>query len=131
MSESICLSCGKCCLATEMILSEQDIRLILDYNERYQNKDDFSFINREGLHQLKNVDGHCYFFNINSNKCAIYNQRPQGCRFYPLIYDHFRKRCILDDDCPNPRILYQDYNQIEAICKSLRKFLKYQIRIHL
>lgn len=131
MTEKVCISCGKCCMATEMILSEQDIKLILGYSELYQNQDDFAFINHEGLHQLKNIDGHCFFFDINSNKCKIYNMRPQGCRFYPLIYDTFRSKCILDQDCPHPRILYQDTNHIKKNCKSLRIFLKTQVKLPL
>jgi len=131
VSESICYSCGKCCVATEMILSEQDISLILDHTDSYKNEDDFTFINPEGLHQMKNIDGHCIFFNIASNKCEIYDQRPQGCRFYPLIYDQFRKKCTIDDDCPYPKLFYQNITQIKTSCKSLRKFLKSQVKIQL
>jgi len=131
MSESVCISCGKCCVATEMILSGQDINLILEHIGSCKTKDEFTFINPEGLHQLKNIDGHCFFFDITSNKCKIYHLRPQGCRFYPLIYDSFRKKCILDQECPYPRVFYQDSTHIKANCKSLRRFLKNQINVPL
>ena len=131
MTESVCISCGKCCVATEMILSEQDIRLILDYSELYRKREEFTAINHEGLHQLKNIDGHCFFFDIDSNKCKIYHIRPQGCRFYPLIYDTFRSKCILDQECPHPRVLYQNPTHIKKNCKSLKLFLKTQINLPL
>ena len=129
MIENVCISCGKCCVETEMILSEQDIRLILDHSESYQKKDDFTFINHRGLYQLKNIDGYCVLFNNSSNKCEIYDLRPQGCRFYPLIYDTSKNKCILDQECPHPRTLYRDSTQIKSNCRSLRKFLKTQVKL--
>jgi len=131
LTESVCLSCGRCCTSTEMVLSEQDIMLILKQSKVIQNEDEFSFINKEGLHQLRNVNGHCFFFDLNSKQCEIYYSRPQGCRFYPLIYDTYRKKCILDQDCPHPNNLYEDMAHLKSICKSLREFLKNQLQIHI
>jgi Fe-S-cluster containining protein len=125
----VCFSCGKCCMATEMMLSEQDIGVILDHKEQYISKDEFTVINKEGIYQLRNVDGYCFFFNHNTKKCKIYDFRPQGCRFYPLVYDPIRKKCIYDQVCPHPKLIYQNSIHLKSICNSLKKFLKTQLNI--
>mgnify|MGYP000132521352 CR=1 FL=1 len=88
-------NCFKCCLDTEMILSESDIKRIesLGYKREY-----FTEF-RDGFYRLRNIDGHCIFLNIETGKCKIYSYRPIGCRVYPVIYD-LNKGFILDTDCP-------------------------------
>ncbi|MFW9818681.1 MAG: YkgJ family cysteine cluster protein, partial [Candidatus Thorarchaeota archaeon] len=74
-------NCGDCCLETEMILSPQDIDLILlSYSDKI-NKQDFVLKNEDGNYQIKNVDKHCVFLDFSTKKCKIYKYRPQGCRF--------------------------------------------------
>lgn len=36
--------------------------------------------------RLRNVNGHCVFFDPQTRLCKIYPYRPVGCRLYPLIY---------------------------------------------
>ena len=84
---SLCENCGKCCLETEMILSQQDIELIKKSYPNNLRKQDFVFKTNNAQFQLKNIEGHCVFFDNFSKICNIYKYRPQGCRFYPLIYD--------------------------------------------
>jgi len=51
-----CEDCGKCCLETDMIVSEQDLGLILNNNSLGNlRKKDFTFRNKEGYVQLKNI----------------------------------------------------------------------------
>jgi Fe-S-cluster containining protein len=114
-----------------MILSENDLSLILKHNNRYANRDDIAFKNAEGLNQLKNIDGHCIFFNMTSKLCDIYRNRPQGCRFYPLIYDPLRKKCVFDEECPHPKLFYTNPIQLKSICASLRRFLRDEFNIQL
>ncbi|MHA2127225.1 MAG: YkgJ family cysteine cluster protein [Promethearchaeota archaeon] len=124
-----CDDCGKCCLGTEMVLSNKDIDLItktsLDNISRHQ----FSFKNDDGCFQLLNEDDHCIFFEMKSKKCKIYEFRPQGCRFYPLIYDFQQSKCIFDIDCPRPHLFYQNKKIFREVCKKIREFLKSQLKI--
>ncbi len=78
-----------------MILSSEDAQTIMDCG---YDKNDFSFVDEEGFIRLKNVDGVCFF--LRDNKCIIYSSRPQGCKFYPIIFDLDKNRAIVDPDCP-------------------------------
>ena len=82
-----CKDCGKCCLETEMILSQRDIKLILSNFPNPIREEDFTLKNFEDQYQLKNKKGHCVFLEPTQKFCKIYEYRPQGCRFYPLIFD--------------------------------------------
>jgi len=124
-----CSDCGKCCLETEMLLSKEDINLILKGSSIYFRKVDFVVKNKDGNYQLKNVNGHCVFLDISLKLCKIYEIRPQGCRFYPMIYDIDNKKCIIDNDCPRANLFYQDQNQYETNCKALNKFVKDELKI--
>lgn len=126
-----CENCGKCCIETEMLLSNQDIELVINKSVDQLNRDDFALKNIEGFYQLKNVEGHCFFFNIYSKNCKIYNYRPQGCRIYPLIYDFQTEKCMLDKDCPRSNLFYKKRNHFTTICKKLKNFLKKQLNLNI
>lgn len=124
-----CEECGKCCMETEMILSEEDINLILKNSINSLEKEEFVFLNVGGYYQLKNVDNHCIFLDPVLKLCKIYKHRPQGCRFYPMIYDVEKKRCIIDKECPRPNLFYQDQKEFEKICKHLKRFVKSKLNL--
>ncbi|MFX0021166.1 MAG: YkgJ family cysteine cluster protein [Candidatus Hermodarchaeota archaeon] len=127
----VCENCGECCLETEMILSLQDINLIIkSYPDEIENQD-FALKNKDGNYQIKNVDNHCIFLDFQTKQCKIYEYRPQGCRFYPLIYDFEKKNCIIDEDCPRPRLFYQNKRNLKETCKKLKGFIKNQLKIDL
>jgi Fe-S-cluster containining protein len=126
-----CENCGECCLRTEMILSKNDINRIMKNSTKYLQKEDFVFKNKDGFFQLKNISEYCVFFDILSKQCKIYEYRPQGCRFYPLIFDFEEQDCILDIDCPRPHIFYQDKNNLKKTCKDLLRFLKQELGLNL
>ncbi|MFX0059131.1 MAG: YkgJ family cysteine cluster protein [Candidatus Hodarchaeota archaeon] len=119
-----CSECGKCCLETEMVLSKKDINLILNMSSVYDRKAEFVIKNEDGNLQLKNVNGRCVFLDPPLKLCKIYDIRPQGCRYYPMIYDIDKKRCIIDDECPRTNLFYQNRREFERICKELKKFVK-------
>ncbi|MCK4896020.1 MAG: YkgJ family cysteine cluster protein, partial [Candidatus Heimdallarchaeota archaeon] len=73
--------CYQCCLDTEMTLSEEDITRI----EKLGYKIEEFLEEKDGFMALRNIDNHCIF--LKNKMCSIYEIRPQGCRFYPLIYD--------------------------------------------
>ena len=127
--EKICDNCGWCCLSTEMILSLSDIDKILEHSQNTLKKEDFSLVNEEGFFQLKNSNEKCVFFNSTSKTCNIYEVRPQGCRFYPLIYSFKSRTCILDKDCPHKDIYFHNKKEVKKTCKNLKKFLKEKILV--
>jgi len=92
--------CYMCCLETEMFLSNMDVSRI----ERLGfYKEDF-LEEKDGFLALKNVDDKCFF--LKEKMCSIYENRPQGCRFYPLIYDFEQEKVIIDKLC----VHHQDFN---------------------
>jgi len=126
----ICNDCGKCCQKTEMLLSERDIRLI---EEKILNitRDEFTQLNEKGIYQLKNKDNHCVFLDIKSKLCNIYKIRPQGCRFYPIIYDNEKKVCIYDEECPRVSQFYLSHKKFKKICNNIKKFIKRDLKIEI
>ncbi|MGQ4875220.1 MAG: YkgJ family cysteine cluster protein [Promethearchaeia archaeon] len=129
MTINICEDCGICCKNTEMLISLEDIDSIIENSQRIIKKEDFVLVNDDGLYQLKNKDGYCVFFNKSTKSCNIYDYRPEGCRFYPLIYDFNRNNCILDKDCPRADLFYDNKKDLKKDCKKLKNFLKKKLFI--
>ena len=92
--------CFECCLETEMPLSEKDITRISGLGF---NIEDF-LDEQDGFMVLRNIDGKCFF--LNKGKCKIYENRPEGCTYYPLIYDLETDEFVIDDLCTHA----QDFN---------------------
>ena len=126
-----CVDCGICCNQTEMILSEMDILLILNQASFNLKREDFVQKNNEGYYQLKNLKGHCVFLKNDTKLCKIYEFRPQGCRFYPIIYDFDYKKCIYDKDCPRTDLFNLTKHELGLTCKSIKIFLQEEIKIML
>ncbi|MHC1592172.1 MAG: YkgJ family cysteine cluster protein [Candidatus Helarchaeales archaeon] len=111
-----CVRCGKCCHETEMILSNNDVERISKMGYK-----DFYHVNSEGYKILNNKTGDpptCIFFDPSTISCIIYPFRPQGCRFYPLIYEVDLGRCIIDDYCPE----HEKFSIQKSECKKLVEF---------
>ena len=125
-----CKDCGKCCLDTEMILSKRDINLILRKYPHDLREEDF-VLESNGFLQLRNINGHCIFLDISTKMCKIYINRPQGCRFYPLIYDKDKRICVFDEDCSRTHLFYQSGDEFEKICKQIKKFVREDLNIDL
>ena len=87
--------CIECCLETEMPLLKEDIERIKGLGFDY----DYFVVNRDGWLRLKNRDGRCVF--IDGNQCLIYENRPEGCKSYPILYDEDKNCATLDEDCPH------------------------------
>ncbi len=124
-----CKNCGGlCCQNTEMILSKKDIILIIKNFSKRIRQEDFTFQNND-FFQLKNVESHCFFLNNTTKMCNIYEFRPYGCRFYPMIYDDKKRLCLLDNDCPRTHLFYQSSQVFKKTCKKVKNFLREQIKI--
>lgn len=86
--------CIQCCLETEMFLSNEDIERIRGLGFAPE----FFITKRDERLQLKNYNGRCVFHN--GIGCSIYENRPEGCKLYPIIYNEDMSP-TLDDDCPH------------------------------
>lgn len=91
-----CSHCGICCEETEMLLSEEDIRLL---EKAGYDRDKFTRFDRHGFVQLRNRKGHCVLYDAERHRCKAYRHRPSGCRMYPVIYCQ-DQGTIVDDLCP-------------------------------
>ena len=108
-----------CCTETEMTLSREDAQRIESLGYR---KEDFLVRVMAGFCELRNVDGHCYFYDPESKECRIYENRPEGCRYYPIIYDARKRKCILDKDCPSAVTVSRE--EIRKVCHKVRRLVE-------
>ena len=86
-------NCIECCLETQMPLLKEDIKRIIALGFNY----DYFIINKNNWLQLKNYGGRCVF--NDGEKCLIYEDRPEGCKLYPIIYDEDECCAVLDEYC--------------------------------
>ena len=122
-----CAECGNCCRKTEMILSSRDVDRIKKSAPKNLLITNFVRKTEDGLYQLKNKDGYCVFFDVKTKLCKIYAIKPQGCSFYPLIYDSDKKYCVLDYDCPRPELFYPNKNSRVKVCQKIVRFLEKEV----
>jgi hypothetical protein len=59
----------------------------------------------------------------------ICDHRPKGCHYYPLVYDIEINECVLDKDCPHPKLFLKNRNKISIACKALKEYLEKDLRI--
>ena len=122
-----CIDCGNCCRETEMILSAQDVARIKSKYPKNLRRINFVKKTADGLFQLENTYGYCVFFDPTTKLCNIYEIRPQGCRFYPLIYDSDKNSCVFDRDCPRPELFYHNKNFQVKTCEKIVRFLEKEV----
>ena len=126
-----CHDCGKCCLETEMPLSESDIELIIANSLKNLKQEDFAKKKNEDYFQLKNINGHCFFLDDQSKLCKIYATRPQGCRFYPIIFDFNRDQCVFDEECPRTDLFQLMGIEFKQNCNRIKQFIRDELKIPL
>jgi len=95
--EYCCLrtKCTECCKKTIMLLSYHDIERI----KKLGYEDGFFVEEHRGWLRLKNKNGRCVFHD--GTECTIYEDRPEGCTLYPIVYDADEKAAMLDPECPH------------------------------
>jgi hypothetical protein len=76
-----------------MLLTDEDVERLasLGFHPSYFSRE------TNGWLELKNVNGRCVF--NDGRKCLVYDERPEGCRSYPVV--HAGGRATLDGDCPH------------------------------
>ena len=105
--------CHLCCVDTRMPLSLDDIGRLRGLGYRLE---DF-MVFCGGERRLRNIEGKCYF--LEDDGCSVYEDRPAGCRFYPLVAD-MRGRVKVDPGCR-----YRDRFTVDnGDADRLRGFLK-------
>jgi Fe-S-cluster containining protein len=124
-----CENCALCCMDTEMPLSNKDIDLILNKSGSDLRREDFLVMNANGVPQLKNIDGHCFFLNPKTRMCQIYDFRPSGCCFYPIIYDLEKQKCVYDNDCPRVNLFRLSNKGFKNRCLKIKLFLKKDLKL--
>lgn len=79
-----------------MLLSKKDIKRLEDIGFNQKN---FAHYDEQGYVTLKNQNGYCVFYDLEERQCSIYENRPSGCKVYPVIVDE-EKGIVLDNICP-------------------------------
>jgi len=81
---------------------------------------DFVLVGEDGIPRLRNVDGHCVFFDPGKKRCKEYASRPLGCSIYPvnLTEDH---EVVIDEICPEGATLTKEEVREKAV--RLRRLL--------
>lgn len=111
----LCIMCGKCCLGTEMELLPEDVERIMALGYSLE---EFARFDGEKW-RLRNIDGHCVFLDVRTNRCTIYEERPIGCRIYPIQYDDHP---YVDRSCPTWHTVSD--GEIRRIGKFLPRFVE-------
>ncbi len=98
-----------------MLLSNNDIEKIknLGYDRNY------FVVNKKGWLILKNKEDRCIF--NNGKKCLIYDNRPEGCILYPLIYNIEKKSAVLDEECPHSESFKFNKNKVDQLSKLVKR----------
>ena len=118
-----CRDCGKCCTNTEMELTLEDIERI-EVHTKYS-KNEFSYVDKDGFLVLQRKEDRCFFLTESPPySCKIYAYRPQGCRFYPMMFDVAKQRCVLDEECPHRSDFYRKRKEFKHSCNKLKAWVK-------
>ncbi len=108
--------CVTCCIETEMPLTEDDIKRIEKLGFK---RTDFT-VEAEGETRLRNLAKSCFF--LKDDKCRIYDDRPEGCRIYPLIYDVNSHKFVYDTVCPHSaefKATREDKDRLKSLIRRL------------
>lgn len=106
-SLAVCKQClgPNCCEIEPPFLTGNDIKNIADATGLSANQ--FSEAHRDEdnrpIHQMKQNENHkCFFYDQESRRCRIYENRPVDCRLFPLDIAKVRDRYtwIMYTSCP-------------------------------
>ncbi|HIH87860.1 TPA: YkgJ family cysteine cluster protein, partial [Candidatus Bathyarchaeota archaeon] len=72
--------------------------------------------------RLKNRGKNCFF--LEGGKCGIYENRPEGCRIYPLVYDVDAHKFVYDPVCPHSaefKATREDKDRLKRLIRRLER----------
>ncbi len=101
-----------------MPLTELDIKRICDLG---YNESEFVIL-VDGEKRIRNVQDECFF--LKDNQCAIYPDRPIGCRIYPLVFYEESKKAIIDTDCPYHDKFQKTDTDVKKLLEAIREIRK-------
>ncbi|PWI48095.1 zinc/iron-chelating domain-containing protein [Candidatus Heimdallarchaeota archaeon B3_Heim] len=108
-------NCHYCCEETEMLLTKTDTFRISKFVGIHPS--DFSFLTKDNYRMLRNkeVNGEkrCFFLDSNG-LCTIYDNRPEGCTYYPIIWDMTNHQAFSDDYCPFHKEFVSEIDRIKS-----------------
>jgi Fe-S-cluster containining protein len=82
---------------------------------------------KDGFYTLKNRNGACFFFDTESSSCRVYVSRPDGCRFYPIIYSMDDGHPIIDgEECHRATTITE--HELRTTTPKLARFIKRVLR---
>jgi Fe-S-cluster containining protein len=93
-----------------MLLSKKDIKRL--ENKGYSPKN-FVRYDKQGYAQLKNRDGYCVFYDCKKHRCIVYDDRPTGCRVYPVIVDE-ENGIVLDTICQSRNTITEEEKTLKG-----------------
>jgi len=79
-----------------MELSSIDVKRLEEAGYR---REEFTVAGKDGITQLRNIGGWCYFYNYAEKRCRAYEIRPIGCYLYPVVYSA-DEGVVIDEPCP-------------------------------
>jgi len=100
-----------------MLLSTEDIERL---ERKGYSKKFFVQFDSEGYAKLRNLHGHCVFYDAEKQRCKVYRERPLGCRLYPVIYDE-TKGIVVDSICQAQGSLKEIERKGKKVVKLLEK----------
>ncbi len=106
--------CSKCCIQTYMPLSLADIARLKAFGYKVNE----FIVQRGGERRLRNREGKCFF--LAEGKCKVYEDRPTGCRFYPLVFD-LDGEVVVDPECAHGAEFTVDPEEGEKLIAFIRK----------
>lgn len=113
-----CSRCGECCRDTRMELCGADVARL---ERAGYGPDEFSTMGPDGVRKLRNIGGHCFFFDPESGLCKEYARRPLGCVIYPVNLSEDGE-VVVDGLCPEGHTVTQ--GEIEDKGRRLRLLLE-------
>jgi len=119
--EAPCLEkgCNECCLETEMPLTTVDLERLAGLGH---DPADFTLV-EEGFTFLSNVKGRCYFLD-QEGRCSAYQDRPEGCRLYPLVLTEDMADFRLDHLCPHRAAVQPEEGHRTALLQLLDRIAR-------
>jgi Fe-S-cluster containining protein len=93
-----------------MVLCKKDIKSL---EKRGFNQSQFINFDKNGYAVLKNRDGYCVFYDLKNRKCSVYEDRPKGCRVYPVILEE-ETGVIIDDICQSRNTITLEEKKIKG-----------------
>jgi Fe-S-cluster containining protein len=102
-----------------MTLTREDVARLEGAGHK---REDFLIRTEDGFCELRNVEGFCYFYDVETKECSVYENRPEGCRYYPVVYDVRKRKCVTDRDCPSRETMSRE--EIRKVCHRVRKLVQ-------